>query len=496
MKEEVDKASVLDAMAALAPGQGAAEDESQEEDNFFRNFLPLPDHRRSLEPDILLVVGGRGTGKTELFRALAYPRGLEALCVDQRQNLRLDPANSSWVNGYGRTHIDPSAFPPPEPLAHHLRKADSLTLRAFWLGLIVGRMLNRPELYGGWADALPADLRGRLQHTSLISQWLPASRARLEEVNHALDKLDRALVNADRWLFLTYDELDRLVPDYKQLGAPIRELLALWLDRWRRWERIRPKIFLRKDLFREEFLAFPDASKLRGHKVEITWSTTSLYRLLVKRMANASEKARDYLQCVKGIVLREMKVIGLLPESDEGAFKALMDNLVGEYMGANPQKGITYRWIPNHLQDSAGQIAPRAFLKLFALAAESRRGKVDQLAGSALLRPPDLQGALMETSADRIRELQEEYPWIENLKGSLRNLEVPIPRSKFLSALKSINWGTSAQRMLPDTAPATVLDYLREIGVVELRTDGRINVPEIYLYGFQLKRRGGITRPK
>jgi hypothetical protein len=40
------------------------------------------------------------------------------------------------------------------------------------------------------------------------------------------------------------------------------------------------------------------------------------------------------------------------------------------------------------------------------------------------------------------------------------------------------------------------LQYLREIGVVELRTDDKVNVPEIYLYGFQLKRRGGIQRPR
>jgi hypothetical protein len=31
---------------------------------------------------------------------------------------------------------------------------------------------------------------------------------------------------------------------------------------------------------------------------------------------------------------------------------------------------------------------------------------------------------------------------------------------------------------------------------VESRLDGRINIPEIYLYGFQVKRSGGVQRPK
>jgi hypothetical protein len=298
-------------------------------------------------------------------------------------------------------------------------------------------------------------------------------------------------------LFITYDELDRLLPNYNQLSAPIRELLAVWLDRWRRWERIRPKIFLRKDLFREEFLAFPDASKLRGHKVEITWQTSSLYRLLAKRMANAGEAIRNYLELhVQRMPFRQAGVLGLLPDSNEDAVKALMNTIVGPYMGADPRRGVTYRWIPNHLQDAAGQIAPRAFLKLFALAAGTRRDRVDQLTGTYLLRPTDLQGALMDTSTDRIRELQEEYPWMEALKEALKGLEVPVERHKFLAALRKTEWSQEAERMLPDKSPLSVFSYLRDIGVVALRTDGKVNVPEIYLYGFQLKRRGGISRPK
>ena len=79
------------------------------------------------------------------------------------------------------------------------------------------------------------------------------------------------MLDADEWLFITYDELDRLVSSYSELAAPIRELLAFWLDRWRRWERIRPKIFLRTDLFTEEFLGFPDASKLKSQQITLEW---------------------------------------------------------------------------------------------------------------------------------------------------------------------------------------------------------------------------------
>lgn len=167
--------------------------------------------------------------------------------------------------------------------------------------------------------------------------------------------------------------------------------------------------------------------------------------------------------------------------------------MIGKYMGTTPRKGYTYRWIPNHLQDATGQIAPRSFLKLFALAAEHKDGQ--NLPRTSLLKPSDLQGALMNTSEDRIRELsQEEYPWLESLKTSLQGLNVPMPRDIFLEAIQNTSW-TEDQKP-PATKSEEILQYLITLGVVETRSDGRINMPEIYLYGFGIKRKGGVKRPK
>jgi hypothetical protein len=492
------RAELLELMAGLAPGSGVAEHESRDEASFFRNFLPLPDHGRALDPDIFLILGGRGAGKTELFRVLDYPRGLEALSVGQKVVLPFAPTNTHWVPAFGRTHLEGAAFPTQEALLQQLDVTNSLQLRAFWLGLAVGRLLNR---LGGtplgleWAAALSSEELAGLRETSRVSRWLPLAVSRLESVNDALDRLDLLLRRTDRWLFLTYDELDRLLPSYSQLSAPIRELLALWLDRWRRWERIRPKIFLRNDLFREEYLAFPDASKLRGHRVELTWQRASLYRLVAKRMLNAGYPLREYVQQFFAPVrLQDTDLLGVLPDNDEAGFRSLVGAMVGKYMGTDKRRGVTYNWIPNHLQDAAGQIAPRSFLNLFSLAAETSRQKPGGLAGTALLQPTDLQGALMDTSDYRIRELQDEYPWIEALRGSLKDLEVPAWMRDFLGALGRTQWNPDDERTLPDTSTRAVFGLLKDIGVVTVRTDGRVNVPDIYLYGFRLKRKGGIKR--
>ncbi|MFM6071233.1 MAG: hypothetical protein ACKPB9_06550, partial [Dolichospermum sp.] len=113
----------------------------------------------------------------------------------------------------------------------------------------------------------------------LLSAWFPLVCQNIDKINSALDLLDQKLIELDQWLFITYDELDRLGSSYHQLATPIRELLAFWLDRWRRLERIRPKIFLRTDLFREDFLSFPDASKLKAYQINLEWKDSWLYQL-------------------------------------------------------------------------------------------------------------------------------------------------------------------------------------------------------------------------
>jgi hypothetical protein len=113
------------------------------------------------------------------------------------------------------------------------------------------------------------------------------------------------------------------------------------------------------------------------------------------------------------------------------------------------------------------------------------------------IQPSDLQGALMDTSEDRIRELaQEEYPWLEALKTSLTGLEVPTAKAKFLEVIAATQWSEQLGKRPPTSKPEEVLKYLLQLGIVESRSDGRINMPEIYLYGFEVKRRGGIKRPK
>jgi hypothetical protein len=69
-----------------------------------------------------------------------------------------------------------------------------------------------------------------------------------------------------------------------------------------------------------------------------------------------------------------------------------------------------------------------------------------------------------------------------------------MPKETFLDAVRSTKW--SPEKQPPVQEPEEIMQYLIQLGVVESRLDGRINIPEIYLYGFQVKRSGGVKRPK
>lgn len=495
---EFNKQKLLELIVDIAPGWGTAEHESDNEDKFLKNFLPIADYRLVLEPNTLLILGGRGVGKTELFRLLAIPLGRESLVENLGVRSLPTLSKTTWIAGFGRTRKAEKRFPTPESVEMQMDKATNIEWRSFWIGLILGGLLQQEDFK--FKDFIIEQIETEIANIlrddlSRLSIWHPIVNHNLEKLNSVLDKLDQKLMEADDWLFVTYDELDRLVASYTALASPIRELLALWLDRWRRWDRIRPKIFLRTDLFREDLLSFPDASKLQAHQIRLEWKHSWLYQLLVKRLANSGNEMTEYLQNIPELIIENKTGLGWTATSNEKLFEELIERMIGKYMGANAKKGITYRWIPNHLQDAGGRIAPRSFLKLFALAAQSRiqqHSPVEQ--NTLLLQPSDLQGALMNTSDDRIRELQEEYPWLESLKTSLVNLIAPMLKEIFLDAVKSTIW--SPEKQPPVTNPEGILQYLLQLGIVESRSDGRINMPEIYLYGFKVKRKGGVKRPK
>lgn len=454
-------------------------------------FLPLPMHAAALQPGKLIVRGERGAGKTALFHLLR--------ALAQRSDASLASVFGSatvtglWTEGFSERG---KAHPSTDVLDQLGNEVEDNTLRSFWFGHLVGVLVEAfPDVDPPAGDFIA---RWRAQRTEPRA-WVDAAQAEVSTLTTWLDRLDDRCVRSDQWVFISYDHLDKIGvvrPTVRRRFAST--LLAMWLSLANRFERLRGKIFLREDLFQVALRGSTDASKLETRSVSLHWSTEDLYRVLIRHIA-ASEGLREWASSGRNALpLTERPPLGwfppdALPEEGRCSQRTFAEKLVGELMGEGVKKGYTHRWIPNHLQDAYGLIVPRPMLNLIAFAAQWALQRGPKATYSRLLHPTELQAALEKTSQYRATELQEEHPVVQRLE-KLRGLVLLAQRSAVVEALREPPIGAVPDGFGSDGD--AVFEDLERLGVLKVRTDGRVDVPDIYRYGFGIKRKGGVARPR
>ena len=164
-----------------------------------RTFLPLPSHQLALRPEIVVVRGGRGAGKSALFQLLKeLGPSVQKLFQDERI------ADASWVHSFsdeGTAH--PSVMTLDSLATKH--SADP-SLRAFWLTHLLeciakAKVISPLELPEGFSAHVMA-------FATEPERWISWAERNVGPISASLDGVERALGN--RTLFATYDHLDRL----------------------------------------------------------------------------------------------------------------------------------------------------------------------------------------------------------------------------------------------------------------------------------------------
>ena len=335
-----------------------------------------------------------------------------------------------------------------------------------------------------------------------LSEILEAMEGLKVNPTAALDALEHRLRERDRWIFVGYDELDTLGGfDWRLATTLVRGLVAFWSDYSRRWRRIRAKIFLRSDLFRRHAgMGTADFAKLAANRAELVWSDAAILGMLVKRIANTSEELASYCRRTKISLDDDEDVLGFLPRM-EGASDAhpLLERMVGEYMGAERKKGYVHNWVLDHPRDGNRQVSPRTLVRLIEQAA--RKDAPNQtLRPPRLIHPTALRQALDDVSGDHVRQaMSNEWPWLHGVKERVRRQGlVPWKSDEIVRLLEADwdeDWGeTDPGIRPPENAPMHFVEYLIELGVFRRRTGDRVDVPDLYLFGLGLRRKGGVRR--
>lgn len=449
-------------------------------------YLP-PSHRRALHPNVMLVTGVRGSGKTLWWSALQDPQ-IRAL-LDQVVPGSPWTADTEVRAGFGVIEA-PGDYPGPDELSGMLK--DGIDSRLIWRTV-------HARLVAGSEHRL-ADL----------DSW----RARVDYVGENPGAVSRLFRDRDKQLqergvysLVVFDGLDRSADAWPNVLKLIQGLLRHALE-MRSYERQRAKVFLRSDQADETQLAtFPDASKVFSSSVALTWPRRDLYGMLWQCLANGphGEQLRAWL--VEG----EWQAVGSgngevfrvpAPLGDEGLQRERLHAVTGPWMGTDRRRGFPYTWIPNHLADSEGIVSPRSFLTALRAAANDTAERYPE--HEHALHYESIKRGVQEASRVRVRELREDYPWVDRLLDPLSGIVVPCEFRTIEQAWMaegvigrlSDEIGGEEVKLPPrniDRGPSGIREDLESLGIFRRLKDGRVDVPDVYRVGYGLGRKGGVT---
>ena len=318
-----------------------------------------------------------------------------------------------------------------------------------------------------------------------------------------LSELDELLLGKAESLLIVFDALDRLGKDWGSIRSLTKSLLGVAVG-LQSFKAIRAKMFMRVDQFSDrELFRFPDSSKIRNDHVDLVWRPNELYGLLLFEIQRT--QGRDALAALA----RTLGASNALPR--DGADSSmhveeqakLIDAIAGEYMGSSKKRGRVYTWVPLHLSDAANTCSPRTFLTAWKKAAEHSPPPVDRAVDHL-----GLLDGVRSASTSRLRELYEDYPWIEPTLASLRRQFVPMDKDQLFAlwqtkgvmkkiALSSEDIATNAPVGLTEgDGMSNLLGAMKNVAVIEERTNGKINVPDIYRVEAEILRKGGVAVPR
>ena len=451
---------------------------------------------KALHPDSLLVTGMRGAGKTFWWSALQDPcvRRLVGEYAGRSPTRRTRVLNENTVvrAGFGeRPAVD--EYPGKETLSRLMK--DGVDPRIVWRAVQAWHLLPCDE------EDHPLRRHSSWEARASYVADNPGSTERLFQ-----DRDDEFEWRGTYFVIL-FDALDRCAGDWWSTYRAIRGLLQATLElRSYRW--LRAKVFLRSDQIDESRVAdFPDASRVLSTAVELNWPRQELYGLLWHYLVNGG--SGDVFRKLLGGERWPSTTVGreklfAVPRpliSDEQLQRDEFGRISAPSMGSDRRSGIPYTWIPSHLADTKGRVSPRSFLAALRTAAVDTEEQQPEY-GYAL-HHESIKRGVREASRVRIRELEEDYPWVHRVLDSLKGMAVPCAfdqiaeqwrRERVLDRLTD-DPEHSDPKLPPrhvDQGPDGIREDLESLGIFLRMRDGRVNIPDVYRVGYGLGRRGGV----
>lgn len=445
-------------------------------------------HARALHIDSSLVEGIRGSGKSFWYQTLQD---------NSRRKITAKAFPDSGITekmivctGFGEKTESPD-YPVKDILEVLAR--ESPDTRRIWKTIVLRQFEKIPGY--SFPDFPTTSWLERLQW---VIQNPESVNAMISQAHHLLDK-------ADNKMLILFDALDRSAPTWHIMNNLVRGLLETLLE-FKTSFHIKLKAFVRPDhLEPPEVTSFVDSSKLLNHIVSLRWPALELYGLFYQHLANEPQTGKQFrIDCAR--VLKESwqenagiwiipNALRLQTETQRDFFHLM----TGPYMGKDPRRGYPYTWLVNHLGDGSAQVSPRSFLQALREAADDTTIRQYEYP----LHYESIKKGVQKASGIRVREMKEDYPWVDTCVQPLAGLTVPCDFSAIAERWKEENIIERLKKDVDNHAvrlPPAHLDEGHEglckdlitLRIFEKTRNDRINLPDVYRVGYGLGRKGGV----
>lgn len=479
---------VKDLLPKLKLGSSVAEHDQA----LAQYFIETETFRELIQGECDIIAGDKGTGKTALYRILNERFG----SLEEMRDIEVIPAfNPTGSPVFQRLTEDD---PLEEGQYVGLWKAYFFALASNWIleiyegaftekmddldKLLIATGLRSGDSTAGTVFSQVVNLFRRLARPveaaevmiTMTPQGLPIITPRVEfgpggavgeklvEHDRALSLLNEVLDEAGYSVWLVLDRLDEAFQGFPQAEIPaLRALFRTYLD-LQAFERVRLKLFVRRDLFARIIEGgFVNLTHVNARKVEIVWDPEDLRDLLCRRIEENQEL---------------MGELGLGGKPRDELFDAIFPKQVDQ----GEKRPTTWNWMLTRIADGNGIRPPRNLIDLASKAQKAQqrreaRENREYTSGDPLIGGDALKRGLAALSSERVEDtlLAEAGEYAETI-GRFREGKAEQSRES-LAELLGVEPEFAAEAAKP----------LMEIGFLE-QTGETFKIPMLYRDGLKI----------
>lgn len=316
-------------------------------------------------PDKILVLGNKGTGKSYIYRSLREKNIVNAL--QQRANKTSLNCEFIHIIGDNKRRIDTVKF-------DNIKGTNDYFFERFWTAYIWNAiMLDSPYGYKSSLNVLPIfdDIAtaSRFKETIATDEKMIAIESDMQQLNSYLrDKNSKIII--------IFDELDGIVKPH-MWSERISPLINLC--RRMKYDSISPKLFLRSDLY-EKISNLNNKNELSNRTISIEWTREELFAYFFKLiLSNSWDEFFEIMKLYQfypnfyiNKVVKTINDLNRQPPLDDYVLRHLCATFFGRYADTNnsPRFGESYDWFFKNLKNANETISLRPFIDLISEALE------------------------------------------------------------------------------------------------------------------------------